>query len=58
MHLVMDVGNTETVLALFVPGEEGVAGRWRVSTHVPRTPTNTCCCSARSSARTATIPAP
>ena len=37
MHLVLDVGNTETVLALFVPGEEGVAGRWRVSTHVPRT---------------------
>ena len=38
MHLVLDVGNTETVIALFVPGEEGVAGRWRVSTHVPRTP--------------------
>ena len=38
MHLVLDVGNTETVLALFAPGREGVEGRWRVSTHVPRTP--------------------
>lgn len=38
MHLVLDVGNTETVLALFAPGQERVAGRWRVSTHVPRTP--------------------
>ena len=38
MHLVLDVGNTETVLALFAPGRERVAGRWRVSTHVPRTP--------------------
>ncbi len=38
MHLVLDVGNTETVLALFAPGRTEVAGRWRVSTHVPRTP--------------------
>ncbi len=38
MHLVLDVGNTETVLALFAPGREEAEGRWRVSTHVPRTP--------------------
>ena len=38
MHLVLDVGNTETVLALFAPGREAVVDRWRVSTHVPRTP--------------------
>ncbi len=37
MHLVADVGNTETVLGLFEPGSAIPADHWRVSTTVPRT---------------------
>ncbi len=37
MHLVADVGNTETVLGLFEPGSAVPADHWRVSTTVPRT---------------------
>ncbi len=37
MHLVIDVGNTETVLGLYGPGELELLGHWRVSTQVPRT---------------------
>ena len=38
MHLVFDVGNTETVIGLFRPGELGVERSWRYSTALPRTP--------------------
>jgi type III pantothenate kinase len=38
MHLVIDVGNTESVVGLFEPGSLELAAHWRVSTHVPRTP--------------------
>lgn len=38
MHLVLDVGNTETVLGLFEPGRRDLEAHWRVSTNVPRTP--------------------
>ena len=37
MHLVADIGNTETVIGLFVPGEDDVRLRFRISTGVPRT---------------------
>lgn len=37
MHLVVDVGNTETALGLFRPGATSVGGHWRYSTTVPRT---------------------
>lgn len=38
MHLVVDVGNTETVLGLFRPGSREIVGHWRISSTVPRTP--------------------
>ena len=37
MDLVIDVGNSETVLGLVRPGGLEVAAHWRVSTTVPRT---------------------
>jgi len=37
MHLVVDVGNTETALGLFRPGARSVSAHWRYSTTVPRT---------------------
>lgn len=38
MHMVIDVGNTETVIGIF-PGEElTLSGHWRYATPVPRTP--------------------
>ncbi len=37
MHLVLDVGNTETVMGTFRPGDLGVTRTWRYSTGVPRT---------------------
>ena len=37
MHLVVDVGNTETALGLYRPGENAISGHWRYSTTVPRT---------------------
>lgn len=37
MRLVIDVGNTETVLGLYGPGDLELAAHWRVSTAVPRT---------------------
>lgn len=37
MHLVVDVGNTETMMGLFRPGELETAASWRYSTRVPRT---------------------
>ena len=38
MHLVVDVGNTETVIGLFEPDSLDVVGHWRYATVVPRTP--------------------
>jgi type III pantothenate kinase len=38
MHLVIDVGNTETVMGLFPPSGLDPVGSWRYSTAVPRTP--------------------
>jgi type III pantothenate kinase len=38
MNLVVDVGNTETVLGLFEPGRLEISTSWRYSTAVPRTP--------------------
>ncbi len=38
MHLVVDVGNTETVLGLFRPGSLDVVAHWRYTTTVARTP--------------------
>jgi type III pantothenate kinase len=37
MRLVIDVGNTETVLGLYGPGDLELAAHWRLSTTVPRT---------------------
>lgn len=37
MHLVIDVGNTETVLGLFEPGGREPRRTWRITTTVPRT---------------------
>jgi len=37
MHLVADVGNTETVLGLFTPGSLEVVAHWRLNSTVPRT---------------------
>jgi type III pantothenate kinase len=37
MKLVVDVGNTETVMGVVGP-DRGLVGSWRVSTQVPRTP--------------------
>lgn len=37
MQLVIDVGNTETVVGVFVPDEPEPAGHWRLSTGVART---------------------
>jgi type III pantothenate kinase len=37
MHLVIDVGNTETALGLYRGQEMELIGHWRVSTPVPRT---------------------
>lgn len=37
MHLVVDVGNTETVIGLFEPGARSVSAKWRYATAVPRT---------------------
>ncbi|MEX2530768.1 MAG: type III pantothenate kinase [Gemmatimonadota bacterium] len=37
MHLVVDVGNTETMMGLFRPGEIEPLASWRYSTRVPRT---------------------
>ncbi len=37
-HLVVDVGNTETVVGLFRPGSLDVLAHWRYTTSVPRTP--------------------
>jgi len=38
MHLVLDVGNTETMMGLFGPDDLEVRAHWRYSTTVPRTP--------------------
>ena len=38
MELVIDVGNSETVLGVVDPGTLDLRGHWRVSTPVPRTP--------------------
>ncbi|MEX2528526.1 MAG: type III pantothenate kinase [Gemmatimonadota bacterium] len=38
MVLVVDVGNTETVIGLFPPGSLQALRVWRISTPVPRTP--------------------
>lgn len=38
MHLVVDVGNTETMMGLFTPDSLEVGAHWRYSTTVPRTP--------------------
>jgi type III pantothenate kinase len=38
MHLVVDVGNSETVIGIFRPGSLEVSGHWRYTTSVPRTP--------------------
>jgi type III pantothenate kinase len=38
MHLVVDVGNTETVIGLFEPESLEVSAHWRYATVVPRTP--------------------
>ena len=38
MQLVVDVGNTESVIGLFKPGSLEVAGHWRYSTAIERTP--------------------
>jgi type III pantothenate kinase len=38
MHLVVDVGNTESVLGLFEPDSLEVSARWRYATPVPRSP--------------------
>lgn len=38
MRLVVDVGNTETVLGLFAPESLEPRGHWRYATPVPRTP--------------------
>ncbi len=37
MHLVVDVGNTETVLGLFEPDSLNLSAHWRYATVVPRT---------------------
>ncbi len=37
MHLVLDVGNTETVIGVFQAGSLEVSGHWRYATPVPRT---------------------
>lgn len=37
MELVVDVGNTETVVGIFAPGEMEPIRHWRYSTSVPRT---------------------
>jgi type III pantothenate kinase len=37
MHLVIDVGNTETVLGVFEPGQRDPKRTWRITTTVPRT---------------------
>lgn len=37
MHLVLDVGNTETVVGLFPPNELEPLAHWRYATPVPRT---------------------
>lgn len=37
MHLVLDVGNTETAVGLFRPGELELEAHWRLTTTVPRT---------------------
>ncbi|MSR22719.1 MAG: type III pantothenate kinase [Gemmatimonadetes bacterium] len=36
-HLVVDVGNTETVVGIFRPGSLEVSGHWRYTTALPRT---------------------
>jgi len=38
MHLVADVGNTETVIGIFVPGSREVEFALRISSTIPRTP--------------------
>jgi len=38
MHLVVDVGNTETVIGIFEPESLEVSAHWRYATVVPRTP--------------------
>jgi len=38
MELVIDVGNTETVLGIVEPGTLDLRHHWRLSTPVPRTP--------------------
>lgn len=38
MVLVVDIGNTETVIGLFPPGSLQALQFWRISTPVPRTP--------------------
>ncbi|MCA9737053.1 MAG: type III pantothenate kinase [Gemmatimonadetes bacterium] len=37
MHLLFDVGNTETVVGLARPGTLDMVAHWRLSTHMPRT---------------------
>ncbi|MEZ4414388.1 MAG: type III pantothenate kinase [Gemmatimonadota bacterium] len=38
MHLVVDIGNTESVVGLVPPGELRPSAHWRLSTNLPRTP--------------------
>ena len=38
MELVVDVGNSETVLGIVDPGTLDLRAHWRVSTRIPRTP--------------------
>ena len=38
MELVIDVGNSETVIGVVNPGTLEVRDHWRLSTPVPRTP--------------------
>jgi len=38
MHLVIDVGNTESVVGLFPPDSLEVEAHWRYATRVPRSP--------------------
>ena len=38
MELVIDVGNTETVLGIVDPGTLDLRAHWRLSTTIPRTP--------------------
>ena len=45
MELVIDVGNSETVLGIVDPGTLDLREHWRLSTPIPARPMNTDCCS-------------